>query len=254
MKSCLMVMLLLTVAIASPVLAQSGGAPLPVEPEDDYDVPPAEPDLIVPIVNPTSPMTTKIAFIVDTSGSMDNGGRVEKAITFAQSIMGARTDELLVALLAFKDDYKRWPGVPHNGVGPAPPKGWTYFPGVPQLESAQKWLTAQGATGGTNPSGALREVLAEKIIDLTIVLITDGDDFDVDKFKKTIADGQRLREKQKLGKAVIFIVGTGSRAEKHKHLQDVGKSEGGGLFVIRKPELIVPEPIADPSAQLPDDD
>ena len=254
MKSCLMVLLLLTTAVVPPALAQSGGSPLPAEPEDDYDAVPDQPDVIVPIVNPTSPMTTKIAFIVDTSGSMENGNRVKKAIAFAQSIMGARTDELLVALLAFKDGHDRWPGLPHKGDGPAPPKGWTYFPGVPQLKSAQKWLTEQGTTGGTNPSSALKEILAEKITDLTIVLITDGDDFDVDKFKKTIADGQKLREKQKLGRAVIFIVGTGSRAEKHKHLQDVGKSEGGGLFVIRRPELIVPEPIADPSAQLPDDD
>ena len=33
-----------------------------------------------------------------------------------------------------------------------------------------------------------------------------------------------------------FVIGTGKSAAKQQHLIDVGKSEGGGLFVIEKPE------------------
>ena len=232
--------------------------PLPQPP------PPPVPDEIVTIIPPTEMMTTNIAFIVDTSGSMNSDGRVGMAITFANSIIGREGDQLMISLFSFKSIHTRWPGMTANEIisakllgtwdkidGPPPPKGWTYFPGVPQLASAQNWLSARGANGGTNPASALNESLAEDIKHLTIVLISDGEDFDVPEFIKAIIDGQKVRVDKGLGKAVIFIIGIGPKAHTMDHLRVVGETEGGGLFVVRRPQppvalpVLLPDPLLD---------
>jgi len=199
---------------------------------------PRKPDLIVNVVNPdfTKRMTTKIAFVVDASGSMDNSRRMGMALKFAQNIIGGGHDEMLVALLAFKSSHLRWPGVKHDGIGKPPPKGWAHFPGVPQLESAQAWLNAVPVEGATNPNSAMSEALAEPIRDLTVILITDGDfngPRNAESFKQTVKDAQALREKNELGRAVIIIIGISASSKKQKHLTEVAKSEGGGFYVIQ---------------------
>jgi hypothetical protein len=176
------------------------------------------------------------------------------AITFAESLISTPTDEMMIALLSFKEDHTRWPGMTPAEIaaaraagtyeerqGDPPPTGWTYFPGTPQLASAQAWLNSRGANGGTNPVSAITEALAENVQDLSIVLITDGEDFDADAFKKAIADGQAARVAAKLGRAVIFVIGTGEVAKNQQHLRDVAESEGGGLYVIRRPTPPEPE-------------
>jgi len=184
-------------------------------------------------------MTTKVAFVVDTSGSMETQGRAGMAITFARSILGQEGDDLLVSMYAFKEGYAKWPGVKPDPkearLGPPPPEGWTEFPGVPQLESAQEWLNAQGSSGGTNPIGAITAALNSSVTNLTVVLITDGE-FEGTSFLAAIAACQTDRVKKKLGRAVIFIIGTGADAAKVPHLVQVAKTEGGGLHVIRRPE------------------
>jgi len=268
MKRCLLILPLLlalgSVGQAQQVPQKSVG---PAEPVSPAEPPPAEPpppptpsDEIVTVVPPSGPMTTNIAFIVDTSGSMDNHGRVGMAVTFANSIIGRPGDQLMVALLSFKATHTRWPGMNKSEIlaaklagtwermdGPPPPKGWTYFPGVPQLASAQSWLNNRGASGGTDPVSAINEVLAETVKDLSIVLITDGEDFDVSAFTKAVVEGQSAREKSKLGRAIIFVIGIGKNSAIRQHLMDVGKAGGGGFFVVQRPKtppipLLWPDP------------
>jgi Mg-chelatase subunit ChlD len=255
--------------MALPASAQSSNNVAPIKSKTSAKKTLPAPDIIVPVISPTRVMTTNIAFIIDTSGSMDTGGRVGMALTFAWGILGRGGDQLQVALFSFKNTHTRWPGLTaaekvaaksagslDEPVGKGPLKGWVFFPGVPQLASAQKWLNERGTNGGTNPTSALIEALAEKVKHLTIVLITDGEEFDIPAFKKAVADGQAEREKKELGKATIFVIGTGKSAAKQQHLIDVGKSEGGGLFVIEKPEppLSIPLFVSPmPPGGIPDD-
>lgn len=202
---------------------------------------------IVNIEPPAALMTTNIAFIVDTSGSMNSYGRVGMAVTFANNIIGRPGDQLMIALFSFKQTHTRWPGLTDKEKAAAqaagmldgldvklPPKGWTYFPGKLQLESAQKWLNSRGANGGTNPVTALTEALAENVDDLSIVLITDGEDFDIPVFKIAVVIGQALRVGRGLKSAVIFVIGIGAPAANQHHLRDVGKEGGGGMYVVRR--------------------
>jgi len=251
MMNRVLIPLLLVLAVSADVFSQcSNGGVAPIDSGDPVkaDKPPV-PDEIVMIEAPTSAMTTNIAFIVDTSGSMDNFGRVGMAITFANSIIGRPGDQLMISLFSFKNKHTRWPGLTEKERaaaiasgeldepdGKGPPKGWTYFPGKPQLESAQKWLNGRGAMGGTNPVSALEDALAEKVDDLSIVLITDGEDFDIQAFKLAITIGQALREGNGLKRATIFVIGIGDNAHKRQHLLDVGKQEGGGMHVVRRPQ------------------
>ena len=273
MKRCLLILPLL-LALGSVGQAQQvpqkSVAPVESEPPPPVEAdPPPPPDEIVTVVPTaeTERMTTNIAFIVDTSGSMDNHGRVGMAITFANSIIGRPGDQLMIALLSFKDIHTRWPGLTEkekaaalaagslDPAGKKPPKGWTYFPGVPQLESAQNWLNSRGANGGTNPVSALTEVLAEDVDDLSIVIITDGEDFDVAGFKAAVKIGQALRVGREKNRAVIFVIGIGRKSAARQHLIDVGKEGLGGFFVVQKPEPPAPpKPIQlGPWPIIPDD-
>lgn len=203
------------------------------EPEPDQAQ--RDPDEIVSVVAATQRMTQNIAFIVDSSQSMTNAGRMDMAIRLSQSILGQEGDELVVALFAFKATHTRWPGMPHDGAGPPPPEGWTEFPGADRLESAQQWLMAQGASGSTNPISAINEAMAEDVKNLTIVLITDGEDFDVPGFLQAVRDGQTAREARGVGRAVIVVVGIGPNSRRREHLQTVGREGGGGMYAIRPP-------------------
>jgi Mg-chelatase subunit ChlD len=193
----------------------------------------SHPDEIIPIVPPTDRMTSRVAFVLDLSGSMRFSDHAGMAISFAQRILGEAGDELQVAVFAFRESYDRWPGIPHTGNGPLPPAGWTNFPGLPQMESVRDWLNKFGADGGTNPDGAIRAALTEKVETLTVVIITDGI-FNGESFKEAITHGQELRNEMGLGRATVIVVGVGFESRKRKHLQEVGGA-GGGFYVICKP-------------------
>lgn len=231
MRALVLMLTFLVLAVGAEAAAQQQSSEAPVCSDSQLAKPPDE---IVPVIPPTARMTTKIAFVIDSSGSMDCGGRISMAITFAMNILGQGCDELQVAIFAFRETFVRWPGVPHEGDGKPPPKGWTCFPGVKQLNSAQSWLMNNGATGCTDPNGAMEAALAEDIANLTVVLISDGE-FNGDLFKEAVAKGQSLREKKGLGKAVIIIVGIGEDSMKQEHMKEVGKKEGGGFYIVKRP-------------------
>lgn len=210
------------------------GGPFPPVP-DAPPPPPVAPKVleIIPVVEQTQKMSTKIAFVVDASGSMASFNHLGVAMGFTNSILGREGDELEVALYAFRDMAIRWPGFPHDDQGPPPPPGWTYFPSVPAYEAAERWLRELGAGGATNPVEAVLCALAEPIKELTVVIITDGD-FGGPQFKDAVIAGQVGRITRGLDRAVVVVIGVGANVEKRQHLIDVGTTEQGGFYKVRE--------------------
>ena len=240
-----------------------GLPPVPFPPMPPLELPEAQteppvPDVVVPLVPGTRRMTTKIAFVVDVSLSMRSYGRVQMGITFARDLLGRPDDELLIQLFAFRKDVSRWPGIKpdpsEQQYGPPPPEGWTEFPSVAALESAQRWLSAQGTSGGTNPTKAMIAALQLQQRDLSVVLITDGEfKAHEEEFLAAVKVGQAIREAKGLGRAVIFVIGTGPAAAQEQHLLQVGKENGGGVAIIM-PQAKKPTPaVEQPAPPLPDD-
>lgn len=201
---------------------------------------------ITTIVEQTQRMSTKIAFVVDASGSMSNFDRLGAALSFSKGLLGEQSDALEVAIYAFRDAAMRWPGFPHDGNGPPPPPGWTFFPSEPAYRAAASWLSALGAGGNTDPTEAVQEALAENIDDLTVVIITDGE-FDGNLFKQTIERAQAARVAAGHDRAVIIAIGVGPNAKNQQHMKDVGTSELGGFYCVREAD----DPLSD--EPLPDE-
>lgn len=194
---------------------------------------------IVPVVDQTQRMSSRVAIVVDASGSMAGIDRIRVALEAARHILAQEADQLEVVIYAFANGQTKWPGVPHDGHGQAPPPGWTQFPSEIALRSATEWLRAQGANGGTNPEGAVMSALGEKVDDLTVVIVTDGG-FSPVQFKFAVQMGQTARLQAGFGRAVVMILGVGKDADKKLHLAEVGRSERGGFYLVR--ELSVTEP------------
>jgi hypothetical protein len=181
-------------------------------------------------------MTTKVAFVVDASGSMAGLDRIGVALGFSRSVLGSEGDELEVTIYAFQDGATRWEGFPHDGNGPPPTPGWTFFPSAQAYESATNWLRSLGAEGGTDPRAAVHSALKEVIDDLTVIVITDGE-FNGDQFKQAVEDGQKARVAAGRGKAIIIVIGVGPNASKQQHLKDVGTSGLGGFYFVHEVEV-----------------
>lgn len=221
-------------------------------------VDPEVPDEVVAIIPGTARMTTRLTFVIDTSSSMSNSRRVSQAIVFARDTLGLPGDDLLVTMYAFKEAFKKWPGLAPDPsevrFGPLPPKGWTEFPGVPQQQAAQEWLSNEGASGGTNPNDAMVAAITQDMKDLTVVLITDGQFYRYNAtFVATIEAAQQARLKKGYRRATIFIVGTGEASVTRPHMIAAARRNGGGLHVIRpaRPKQEEKKPAPRPATQAP---
>lgn len=214
--------------------------PAPGQTEPDSTQQPARVFEITTVVEATERMTTKIAFVVDASGSMANTDRVGFSIGFTRSLLGQEGDELLVAIYAFADLDSRWPGIPYDGNGPPPPDGWTFFPSVTAITDAEEWLRSQGANGSTNPVGAVKRALNEQIDQLTVLIVTDGE-FYGPAFVEAIERGQQARVDGGHGRATVVVVGIGPHAISQQHLKTVGEL-GGGFYIVKEVRSDAEEP------------
>lgn len=212
--------------------------PLPPASEESTEAPPETQKNIViePVVPQTRRMSNKVAIVADASGSMNDVARISIALGFIRYMIGHGDDHLDIAAFAFSDEFVRWPGVPYTGNGRAPPRGWTAFPSEEALDNVNSWLRAQVASGGTNPVGAMLAALREDVDDLTVMLIMDGEFDSVDAFNHAVEDGQLGRVARGRQRAIIIVVGVGPNVRKQDHLEDVGRSEGGGFYVVREEE------------------
>lgn len=232
------------------IYAQDVPDKLPEKPKDSLE--------LKEIVKSQSPLTKRIFFIIDVSGSMSSDGELKRAVQFVKTIWQSPVDEFEIAIVVFNDGTSRWGGLPSAKDDLKPtPKGWAKMPSKDAADAAQKFLDKFPGAGNTYPTDALKIALNEDRSEMSIVFITDGEyshppeDSEV---IQTIKELQENREKKNLGKAVISVFGVGA-AEKEKNLSVIGKDWLGGFYVEKKPPI--PSPTASPTASntlLPDAD
>lgn len=192
---------------------------------------------LVTVVEPQARLTKRIMFIVDVSGSMrgDKFGAACKAVVgaFEQPV-----DELEIAVLAFNDEPRRWPGIPEEGEGGRRiPEGWAALPSREAVEKAERFLSETGADGDTLVIPALTRALAEERRELSLVLVTDGifQRESADEVLAAFEAGQKAREERELGRVVLLAYGVGGEAPV---LRSLGAAGRGGY--IREPLVRVP--------------
>lgn len=176
-------------------------------------------------VDPATPITQRVLFVVDRSGSM-HGDHFSRALAAVRELAEHPTDDLEVAVIAFNDTATRWPGKPEQGQRKVP-QGWAALPSETAVGEAEAWLAALGAGGDTLVLPALRAALAEARDGLSVVLVSDGlfGRERTDEIMKAIADLQAAREKAGHGRAVIGVYGLGAC---QKVLVLIGETGGGG--------------------------
>jgi len=207
---------LLLLLLVAPALAQE--RPMPLE-------------IVRPVKN--FRMSDKILFVVDSSGSM--AMHLKLAMQSVLLITRTPMDGFQVGLINFAGGPVRWKGKPkcmhkkrlkHSAKCVLP--GWAEMP--TEHKAFEKYLQGSIISGMTRADLAVRLAMKERVQDVTIVLVTDGE-FDHGHLIKEIEKGRAYRKKHKLGTVYIMIWGVGSQA---KDLKDVAKVGGGGLWIHGK--------------------
>jgi Mg-chelatase subunit ChlD len=176
-------------------------------------------------VPPEARITRRVLFVVDRSGSM-HGEHFARALTAVKDMFETSSDSLEVALIAFNDGAVRWPGKPEDGNRPVPP-GWAALPSDTAVAEANAWLEELGAGGDTLVIPAMRQALAERREELSVVLVSDGlfGRERTDDILGIITACQEERERTGLGRAVIAVYGLGPQ---QKVLTQIGTVGLGG--------------------------
>lgn len=182
------------------------------------------------VVRPRARLTKRIVLVVDTSGSMQIGDRIARAVDVVLRVLTQPTDDLQVSIVAFSNTPSRWKGVAEKGV----PEGWARFPSVPAKRAALAWLRSFPADGLTCPGPALAAALSEPRRHVSVVLVSDGR-FDEAPVLKLLKAGQEWRRKRKLGRAPVMAYGVGEDARDQEAMRKLGKAGGGGFLVEPKP-------------------
>lgn len=179
-------------------------------------------------VAPSAPITRRVLFVVDRSGSM-HGDHFSRALAAVRVLVEHPTDDLEVALIAFNDAAIRWPGKPESGGRNerSIPPGWAALPSESAVDEAEAWLADLGAGGDTLVIPALRAALAEQRHELSVILVSDGlfGRERTDDVLSAIANAQAERGRAGLAPAVIGVYGLGTR---QKVLTQIAEAGAGG--------------------------
>lgn len=185
------------------------------------------------------PLTSKLMFVVDRSGSM-HGNHFNRALDAVKQVASQDFDDVEIAVIAFNDLAARWPGKPEDGDQKIP-YGWA-IPTPEAVEEAGDWLAELGAGGDTLIIQTMILALQEPRKELSIILVTDGlfGRERNDDILKAISDAQTWREENGFGRAVILCYGLGNFA---KPLAEIGEVGCGGYL---REEIPPDEPELDP--------
>lgn len=181
------------------------------------------------------PMTRRMLFVVDRSGSM-HGDHFHRALNAVSQLLETPTDDLEVGVIAFNDATIRWPGRPEPERAKPVPPGWASLPSEEAVSAANRWLEELGAGGDTLIMPALRDALAEPRKELSVVLVTDGlfGRERTSEIHALIASLQEDRERRGLERAVIGVYGLGAPQKILYEIAEMGR--GGYLREEAPPE------------------
>lgn len=185
-----------------------------------------EPAPLVVEVEPRAPLTSRVLFVVDVSGSVRNAGLLGHALGQVRAILEQPVDALQVGVIAFAGLQARWPGQPAPGV----PDGWAELPDAEAAEAALDWIEAVQVGSATNVVPALQEALQEPRDGLSVVLVSDGEFPDVAAVPQRTAVLQAVqgwRDREGYGAATLMVYGVGPRQTSLANLAELG---GGGYF------------------------
>ena len=184
---------------------------------------------LVEVVPPEVPLSNRVLFLVDVSGSM-SGFKFDRACSAVLEISSQPTDDMQFALLAFDDVTRRWPGFKDEEGSEELPWGWATLPSEEALERSTRWLSTQTPQGGTRLIQALKSAMAEDRERLSIVLVSDGMFYQetTQEILDAVERCQQEREARGAGRAVLLVYGV-SGGGSHV-LEQLGKHGRGGFF------------------------
>jgi len=193
------------------------------------------PITLVEMVPAETPLTPRVLFVVDVSGSME-GHELGRAVAAVRQIAGQPVDELEFGVLAFADDVTRWAGWEDDDA----PPGWALAPNADAVEAASRWLADLGADGHTRVIPALEAGLAVARPGLSLVLVSDGAFYQEGEAEVLAAfeAGQRAREQAGNGRAVLLCYGVGARGR--PVMDELGRVGRGGSWQERREEPAPP--------------
>lgn len=189
-------------------------------------------DTMVTVVEPETPLTKRVMLLIDLSGSMATQNRVSRALAAIEDITKQPIDDMHLAVIAFSDSTRRWPGIPEEGI----PKDWAALPSEIAPKKAQEWIEENNCGGGTIYENPFRLALEEPTKDLSIILISDGItevQGEPANVFNTVRAKQAWRTQQGLGRAVIY----GLMLDDCYWMKDLVKENGGGLFQLKQDVL-----------------
>ena len=240
----------LLIALVAILVLSVGGAQ--AVPDDDAPAPPprVSPEQVVP-ARKDYVLTDRVLFVVDRSVSM-NKTKLRQAVDSCLFTMFAGDDGFRVGIIGFAHTYDRWGGVPSCVPHPTRksgdlalkklfvsqctkrcvPYGWAAMP--TSYTEALAWLTGLVSAGATTPAPALLAALTDRTQNLTVVFVSDGEDFNGKACLKAIKQAKAWRKKRGLTEAGVMVWGAGSKARTRASLRRIAKAGGGGLWVHGK--------------------
>jgi len=213
-------------------------------PEPEPKKPPKPTYLMSMPEAPQARLTTKWAFVVDTSHSITNFGLFNGILKAFVEATARPTDQLKFCLYAFNNQgcftYRKWDLMPAR----VDQRGKV----TKEWKQIVDWLYANTGTmsfGG----GAINAALRQKTKDLTVIVVSDGGFTEGgDAIKGIIKAAQEWRVKQGYGEAIITTIGIENMACVPNYpkptnatcqgwMRDIGKTGYGGYFyVYEKPK------------------
>ena len=179
---------------------------------------------LVTVVEAPEPITNKMLFVIDRSGSMRDY-KLEDGITAITSMLKEPTDDARFGLIAFNGEAIRWEGIQEEEC----PKGWALLPSVEAVEKATKWMGDLTVKGTTVLLPAMALALGDPTEDLSVILISDG--LYNQEITEALIGSIALLQAKRKNPARIFVIGVKARQD-DPVLNWLAKTYRGGYYLI----------------------
>ena len=195
------------------------------------------------VVEAEFPLTNRVIFIVDISGSM-RGDKWEKAFRWVTQQVMSETDEMQFAVIAFDEKSYRWEGIPEPDLPEPVPPEWAALPSAIAGNFAAEWLHERFTGGNTSIGPALTNAFAEKREKISIVIVSDGQfSENLEQVEKLVTALDAKRAEMGFGRPIVLCYGF-STEESDRMARIAELTEGGYKLYrdVREPVSYPPPP------------